>query len=425
MFKKFVLKIKKSVWLYPAVQSLIAFVLVGTVVALDTRMLFDPEQVFPSIMFTEVDLAQTILAAIAGSLLTMTTFTFSTIMVVLTMYTSQYSPRTVENFLNDSITMKVLGIFMGGFIYSILSLLFMRESISEYMVIAATVGVIYSIVCLAYFSIFINHVGNLIQANNLIDRLYREAGNNIDSYRASTEHSRIEKSLNYADYPYKVALKSNTNGYIQLLDSGVLESISREISAKIVVNKVIGQFVTDETIIMEVYLLDRNEIDKSVSERLLNAITIGIERNEFQDFDFSVQKIVEIALRAISPGINDPNTANHCIRILGVLMGKISDLEDGYIVKESEDRSSGFALEAISFEKELYYTFYQLINYGKSDISVVLAIYKSLRSISKKASSENRAKVHELGDYLYQHIDERLKTGIDGKMIDVERADIL
>lgn len=425
MFKKLILKMKKSVWLYPAIHGIISFIMVAVVLALDTRVIFDPERVLPSIMFTKVDLAQTILGAIAGSLLTMTTFTFSTIMVVLTMYTSQYSPRTVENFLDDSITMKVLGIFMGGFIYSILSLLFMRESISEYLVISATVGVIYSIICLVYFSVFINHVGNLIQANNLIDRLYREALENIEGYRKSVEEVKLEKSLELEGFPYEVCIKSDRSGYIQLVDKEALESMAKELSAKIVLDKVIGQFVTDETELLKLRFTEMKEVEDFDKGRLLNAITIGIERNELQDFDFSVQKIVEIALRAISPGINDPNTANHCIRILGVLMGKIADLEEGYLVKNSEDGKSGTVYEAISFEKEIYYTFYQIINYGKGDISVVLSIYKALREISKKASPKNRLKIHDLEEYMYRNVDSRLKVGMDGKMIAVEKADII
>lgn len=424
MIKKLLLKIRKSVWFYPMVYSIMSFIIAAVVLAMDTRVILDPEKIFPQIMFTQIDLAQIILGAIAGSLLTMTTFTFSTTMVVLTMYTSQYSPRTVENFLNDSITMKILGIFMGGFIYSILALLFMRESISEYMVISASVGVIYSIVCLGYFSIFVNHVGNLIQANNLIDRLYREARDNISSYRESLELAKLEKFIDNKRYEHEIEIKSEKSGYIQLVDKETIYAIAKEISGRVLMARVIGQFVTDETEILKIYLRDDVEIEEGIKKRLQDAIMVGSDRNELQDFDFSIQKIVEIALRAISPGINDPNTANHCIRILGVLLGMIADLEDGYIVRESEDGKSATLFEAISFEKELYFTFYQIVNYGKEDISVVLSLYKALRSISKKASDKNRVRVHEISDYVYSHIDKRLKSGIDGEMIDAERADI-
>ncbi|YBZ95759.1 DUF2254 domain-containing protein [Bacillus sp. AK031] len=80
------------------------------------------ERFLPDFMMTQIDLAQTVLSTIAGSLLAMTTFTFSTVMVVLTTYSSQFSPRALKNFVNDNTTLRGLGIFMGGFIYSITAL---------------------------------------------------------------------------------------------------------------------------------------------------------------------------------------------------------------------------------------------------------------------------------------------------------------
>lgn len=73
------------------------------------------QQYIPNIFFTSVDLAKQILGTLAGALLTITTFTFSTILIVLTMYSSQFSPRVVDNFLTNKITMKVLGLFVGVF----------------------------------------------------------------------------------------------------------------------------------------------------------------------------------------------------------------------------------------------------------------------------------------------------------------------
>ena len=116
----------------------------------------------PDLFLTRVELAKVILGTLSGSLLTITTFTFSTIMVVLTMYSSNFSPRVVNNFLTDKITMKVLGIFVGGFVYCILALFFMRERYSDYLVISATIAVIYSVLCIMYFVIFVYNVSSSI-----------------------------------------------------------------------------------------------------------------------------------------------------------------------------------------------------------------------------------------------------------------------
>lgn len=424
MFKKILLKIKTSIWLYPVMYSVLSLIAAVFIIVIDSRVLFNAQDYLPSALFTSIELAKTILGTIAGSLLTMTTFTFSITMIVLTMYSSQFSLRTVENFLSDKTTMKVLGVFMGGFVYSIFSLLFMRDAISKYMVISASIGVIYSIVCLAYFSIFINHVGTLIQASNLIDRLYSESAKKITQYKRLVESGSIRSSLNLADYKFAFRLTSHQNGYIQLVDHSRIQSIAKDLCAVIVFEKVIGQFVTDSTVIFSIYFEDNITIDEETSKKLLSCITIGNYRNELQDFDFSIQKIVEIALRAISPGVNDPNTANHCIKMLGILLGLISDLENGHIVFEDEDGTLNVVFEAIDFEKELYFTFYQIVHYARSDVSVLISIFKSLRYAYQSAIPENRDKISEFAGYVWYHMDSSLKKGMDYEILKRERDEI-
>lgn len=111
---------ENKMWFYLAQYMLISFLLALAAILVDIRYIPILDYV-PNIFLTSVELAKLILSTLAGSLLTITTFTFSTIMVVLTMYSSNFSPRVVNNFLTEKITMKVLGIFVGGFFYCILA----------------------------------------------------------------------------------------------------------------------------------------------------------------------------------------------------------------------------------------------------------------------------------------------------------------
>ncbi|OHX51521.1 hypothetical protein BB776_03050 [Planococcus salinarum] len=125
--KKFTLWIKEKLWVTPAAYSILAVALSIIFFYIDLHWIDAMSEYIPSILLTNVDLAKTIMGSLSGALLTMTTFTFSTILVVLTMYSSQFSPRTLKNFVHDRLTWRVLGIFLGGFIYNTLSLLFMRR----------------------------------------------------------------------------------------------------------------------------------------------------------------------------------------------------------------------------------------------------------------------------------------------------------
>ncbi len=417
MMQRLLLKIRKSIWIYPVLSCILSLILAGLIIMVDTRYIFDAQEVLPDILFTSIDLAKTILGTISGSLLAMTTFTFSTTMVVLTMYSSQFSPRTVENFLTNKTTMKVLGIFMGGFVYSIFSLLFMRNALSEVMVLSATVAVIYSIVCLFYFSIFVNHVGTFIQAGNLINRLYAEAYEKINEYEDRIENRYMTDKPELGYYEAQYDILSPDNGYIQIIDYDDIFNIAREADAVIVLDKVMGQFVTKNTVLFSVYF-KKNAVSEHIKKQLVNNVLIGPDKNELEDFNFSIQKIVEIALRAISPGINDPNTANHCIRIIGVLLSEISHIDSGYITyRDDETSKSAAVFEAIDFEKELYFTYYQLVHYASADVSVMISILKSLRYIIENSTGRNEAIVKKMCGYVMDHLDEKLKTGLDYEML--------
>lgn len=174
MLKRLLLKMRESIWFVPSVYSVMASILALVTVLMDTRFNKQVIDYITPYMRTSVDLAQTILGTISGALLTMTTITFSTIMVVLTMYSSQFSPRSLQNFLNAPATQRVLGIFMGGFVYSILSLLFMRKNSVSHEVISASVSVILAVICLAFFAYFIHKVGRSVQVSRLIRDITEE-----------------------------------------------------------------------------------------------------------------------------------------------------------------------------------------------------------------------------------------------------------
>jgi uncharacterized membrane protein len=133
---------------------------------------------------------------------------------------------------------------------------------------------------------------------------------------------------------------------------------------------------------------------------------VGEERLEISDFDFTIQKMVEVALKALSPGINDPNTAIHCIRILSLLLRKLSDLPKGYYVyagkdPEREDVQRGqVCIEAVDFEILLMNTYQPLLNYGKGDIMVLREMIKSLYVSAETASLDNRVVITRFTEFL-------------------------
>ncbi|WP_130292850.1 DUF2254 family protein [Fictibacillus sp. BK138] len=191
MILKLLLKIRHNIWIIPSIYSVISIILALIVIYIDSTIDVKRDSLIMNLLFTEVDLARTILVSIAPSLLTMTTFTFSIIMVVLTTYSSQYSPRTLPTFMTDRITMRILAFFMGSFIYSVITLLFMKRSISEPYVVSATICILLAIVCLAFFAFFIHHVGTFIQVSKLVERLTNEGLEVLDDLSKMEKQKRM------------------------------------------------------------------------------------------------------------------------------------------------------------------------------------------------------------------------------------------
>ena len=407
MLKRLINKIRISIWLYPVIYSLFAFILAFVITIIDQVYVANMSHYIFGLLYTTPSLAQSVLVIVASSFITIAIFTFSTTMVVLTMYSSQFTPRVVENFLNNETTMKSFGVFLSGFIYAILSLLFLNVNENGNLVLAASVGVIYIIVGLIYFLIFIHNVSSHIQANGLILRLQNEASEKINAYRDTILESNIisERTVKkIIDNKKQFALASPKDGYIQEIDYKKLQRIAQEHDFIIDIKKVVGQFISTESHILTIFTDSEYAIEKEIQRDIYHCILIGNKKTETQDFSFTIQKIVEIAIKALSPGINDPNTAIHCLKIIGLLLRDLADIENGYIVMREEHENGFMLYEAYSFEILLYDAYQQIILYGKSDAAVMIAVLKSLRFSKGKASIDNIQIINNYAKNLYDKL---------------------
>lgn len=404
-----------KMWMYLGNYISISFLVAIVAILIDTKTIPLLDYI-PDFLLTSVELAKLILGTLSGALLTITTFTFSTIMVVLTMYSSNFSPRVVTNFLTDKITMKVLGIFVGGFFYCILALFFMRKGFSDYLVVSATIAVIYSVLCILYFVVFVYNVSSSIQATKLIARLYDESDEIIKRTLKFRENNLSLDEYEIGEFKTELEIISDESGYLESIDFKEILYTLRDMDTEFVLKIDIGAFVSRNQAIATLHY-NEDLMDEKLMNILLKKFSIERERIAYNDYRFSIQKITDIALRALSPGINDPNTAIHCINILGVLLGKLGEIKGRYTVIKDENSKSQIVYEDFHFREDLYFAFYQIVHYGKKDISVVLALLNALKIISMSASSEKVAEIKDFGDYVYQNSINNFSHMFDIEMI--------
>lgn len=405
--KKIILRIRESMWLKPVIYSVLAFLLALGVIYIDHNEL--AHGIVPSFLLTNVELAQTILGSISGALLTMTTITFSTIMVVLTTYSSQFSPRTLSNFVEDPVTLRVLGIFMGGFVYSILSLLFMSETWYESEVISATVGVFIAFICLAFFAYFIHNVATSVQVSTLIREITEGALKVIKRQEDTleSEYTNVIDDRKDAGFTYEFVrdVKCRGYGYVQLTDYQGLLKYASENELGVEANFLNGDFLTEDSIAFRVH--HSGEINEDIDAVLNQYLRLGKERSSIQDPEFALQKIVEVALRAISPGINDPNTARVCISYLGMALSHLCRVRSNgrYIAYYDEDLQPRIIGKQKRTMDILYLSFYQIVHYGSQDFSILTALIDAFLLIGKTADDSLKKSIWELYIYSMEKFD--------------------
>lgn len=392
--KKMTLWFREKLWFTPAIYILLSIGLSIGFYYVDLYYMPALLPWVPSIFLTNVDLAKTIMGSLSGALLTMTTFTFSTILVVLTMYSSQFSPRTLKNFIHDKTVWRVLGIFLSGFIYNTLSLLFMREDLYETDVISTFIGIVIAFFCLSTFAYFIHYIATNVQVGQLVNQLIKETEESISDIEELQENEASEKE-DWYPVGIKETYQAKEEGYVHYISFKKLVKYAEENELKIEILVNPGDYVYEGKDIFHVY--GSFEDKQSVG----NFYALGKSRTAEQDLDFALQKLVEIALRAISPGINDPNTANDIIVRLGRLLGQLGRLKTGPFLLGDDNVLYRFP----SYKKTLYKIFHQLSHYGKEDISVLIAILDSLKVAAELAPQYHREDLWGIHSYVLEGVD--------------------
>lgn len=388
--------------IFKAVMAAIVLSILVLLINLDFIPLKD---ILPDFLLTEVPLAQSILSTLAGAWLTVMTFTFSTTLVVLTTYSSNYSPRIVENFLQQKTTMRVLGTFIGAFLYCISMLFFLNKSFVGELVLSATIAIVYAFWCIGQFVIFIFSVANSIQAQNLISDLYKEAEEIISEYKEK-EMGLRSQHIETERYAFTYEIEADSSGYLEAVHSDEILRLIGPGEHRVLVGVRLGDFVGRGQIIAKGYCQNEPEDIKKLKEKLSACFTLKNKRYTVLDYRYSIEKLVDVALRAISPGINDPNTAISCINSLGLLTGQLAQIEGRYDIVEAEhdeevDDPSEVVIENYSLGKDLFAIYSQLSNYGKKDLSVIKSMLEAITGAAVVSTASNRKYLFDLGKYVY------------------------
>lgn len=392
-------------WIYTLQYIFISFILLIVVSLVDLRILPFLDYL-PDVMKLQLGFSQAILTTLAAAFLTITTFTFSTILTVLNTYASSYTPRIVENFVNMKITLKVIGIFMGGFFYCIGSLIFAREVFDNELVISGFVAILYSIISIFYFIVFVQRVITKFQGVNIILDVA-----NIAEAVIETEIKLREESPDFgtSEKFASIEIKAASSGYLSMVDLDAIGSMMAESKGFLRIDAKIGEYISENSAIGK--LQTEQGLEEDDIEKIESYFVFQDNKIESSDYRYNIEKLLEIALRAISPGINDPNTAIHCIHKIGYLLKKFSEV-DAYHIQKAANRDFRIYYSSYSFKEDIEMFYMPLIHYGREDLQVILAILKSLIASYNLATEKNRGHIVRL----VRHLEKKAAGAFDTEL---------
>ncbi|WP_245515998.1 DUF2254 domain-containing protein [Ancylobacter aquaticus] len=367
--------------------------------------------------------ARAVLSAVAGSMITVAGLTFSMTMLTLQLASSQFGPRLLRSFMSDRGNQLVLGTFTSTFLYCLLVLRTVRgtEEASFVPHISVTIGVVLATLSLAVLIYFIHHIANSIRIETVLAELARETQAVIDRLYPTQLGQEPSPRDAHATAGLLRELEADCHdvfvegsGYVQRLDEAAVMRIATEHDLMISINAPPGRFVTERDAVLRA--APRARASDEVLDRLREALVVGRDRTPTQDLHFALRRFVEIAQRALSPGINDPTTALYCIDRLSQALCSLAEREFPSAVRADEEGHPRVITPVSSLEEFACPALVAVARYGMNDADVVRQLVTATAEISAKAGPGAREALRALGGALAAESRSTLKAFDGGRV---------
>lgn len=291
--------LRSSLWVLPALAFSVATVLAFATTRIDQHLY--PSVAMPFGLIVDPESARGLLSLISTWVLTFIGLAFTMTIVVLQLASGQFSPRVLGTLLRDRFSQTSMGIFIGTFAYAFIVLREVRGGGEEF-VPAISIGVAFSLmlISLGVFIRYVNHVAQSIRAGSVIATVAKGTRKELDEQLPDRDHSTHTQSWR----PYRT-ISAPQAGLLRSFDVEGLVALARDCDIAMELVPRVGGFVPRGAPLVRV-LGDSGHLSES---DVLSQISLGEERTMHQDPEFGLRQLVDIAERALSPGVNDPTTA--------------------------------------------------------------------------------------------------------------------
>lgn len=387
--KRIYLDVINSIAFFPTLLSGVFLLLSIIVMRIEfNEYIIELKKTIDQFLVHDEENARLILGTIVGSLISLMVFSFSMVMVVLNNATSTLSPRVLPGLISNKFHQFVLGFYSGSIVFSLVLIININSPEVEYSVpsLGILISLTLAITCLALFVYFIHSISQKIQVENILEELYRKTKKEIDCF--DPQNTVFGKP----DTAQWFACTANYSGHLKRIDlKGILRFCERE-NVVIKVKQYFGNYVIKN---QPLIMVDR-PLSDGLKADLMSMFVMYPEERISDHYSFGFKLISEIAVKALSPGINDPGTAIKAINLLTDLFIIRMNTREEKVITSSDQKICVY-LEPLPIRVLLFRTLIPILTYGKTDLFVIIALLNSIESMLQVNAEDQERK-----DLLYE-----------------------
>ena len=391
-------ELMSTFWFLPVLIICLAVLLSIILVIFDYSIIISHDGWLRFFLVNDSDSARSILSTISGAMIGVAGTVFSVTLVALTLASSQFGPRLIKNFMYVKLNQIVLGSYIATYLYCLLVLNSIKNidgytfipSISILVAIFATIANIVLLIT------FIHQIAVSIQADRVISDISDFIDNQLETLfpekmtKDKVSKPKIDINSAISAYENQVSIKSPKSGYLQYISSEVLVDLLTKQDSLLILHHRPGSYLVRGIEIAE--LLTHSKWEQEIIEKLLNQFIIGKTKMPQEDLEYSIRQMVEIALRALSPGINDPYTAITCIDNLTSIISYLAQVKFPSKYRLDEEDNFRVIANTLDFEGILDVAFNQIRQFSAGSTAVIIRLMEALTTIQKFTRTEDHKK---------------------------------
>jgi len=416
--------LRTSLWALPAVELLVASALFAVTYTID-RAAYRGELTLPGwVNNGSADAARQILTALAAATITVVGLVFSIVIVALTLASTQFGPRMLRSFIRDRGVQVTLGTFVATFLFAMLTLGSVSHGVHGDFVphLSITVALALTIVDLIVLVYFIHHIAQSIQLPQVIAGIAGDLSNAVSAEFAGDTNASRSSIASAGKLPQYLELDgavipAERSGYLQFVRYSTLVELATDADAVVQLLYRPGHFVVEGLPLARVWPASA---EQEISRGLRRAHVTGAHRTLRQDLAFAIDQLVEIAIRALSPAVNDTFTALTCIDWLSDGLCKITTAWHSRCVHFDAAGKVRLIAAEPSYERLVDRAFDKIRQAGRGMPAVLIRQLESLAKITEyTTTTEQRAVLLTVASMILRASEESVAEPLD--RADVQR----